>query len=320
MNTTITTTAFPKDDADPGWLIEEDGAECMPVSEGSNAAPWRVLIVDDDVDVHVVTKFSLSNACFMGRRLSYLHAYSAAEAFALLRDTPDIALVLLDVIMETKDAGLLLARRIREELGNNLVRIVLRTGQPGEALEHSIVLDYDINDFWCKTDLTTRKLFTTVISSLRSYASLVDAEQRIASLSTALHRAQQTEAALGQHVWTLNFDSEGHILDASEALCAGLAYTREELLLLDMNALFATDEPEPAAPQADAGLRTLAAIEPLPAVLTGLEPHFAPGKAYRLRALKNDGTSVALCANFILLDRAGRGAAATWLAILSPKS
>src|ERR1700712_844104 len=105
MNTTITTNAFPKDDADPAWLIDEDGTEGVPVADGSSAEPWRVLIVDDDVDVHVVTKFSLSNASFMGRRLSYLHAYSAAEAYTLLRDTPDIALVLLDVIMETKDAG-----------------------------------------------------------------------------------------------------------------------------------------------------------------------------------------------------------------------
>jgi len=115
----------------------------------------------------------------------------------VLRGTPDIALVLLDVIMETSDAGLRVARQIRDELGNKLVRIVLRTGQPGQALEHSIILDYDINDFWCKTDLTTRKLFTTVISSLRGYADLVDAEQRIAALQAALLALQASVAAAG---------------------------------------------------------------------------------------------------------------------------
>jgi len=137
----------------------------------------------------------LSNACFMGRRLSFLHAYSGEEAIAVLRGTPDVALVLLDVIMETSDAGLRVARQIRDELGNKLVRIVLRTGQPGQALEHSIILDYDINDFWCKTDLTTRKLFTTVISSLRGYSDLVEAEQRINALQAALEALQASVAA-----------------------------------------------------------------------------------------------------------------------------
>ena len=185
------------DDSTTGWMIEDETDAAAQASAMPAPAPWRVLIVDDDVDVHVVTKFSLSNACFMGRRLSFLHAYSGEEAIAVLRGTPDIALVLLDVIMETSDAGLRVARQIREELGNKLVRIVLRTGQPGQALEHSIILDYDINDFWCKTDLTTRKLFTTVISSLRGYADLLDAEQRIAALQAALAALQASVAAAG---------------------------------------------------------------------------------------------------------------------------
>jgi CheY-like chemotaxis protein len=163
----------PDDDSSEGWMIDDEAqASSAEQAPGANPAPWRVLIVDDDVDVHVVTKFSLSNACFMGRRLSFLHAYSGEEALTTLRNNPDVALVLLDVIMETSDAGLRVANQIRSELKNELVRIVLRTGQPGQALEHSIILDYDINDFWCKTDLTTRKLFTTVISSLRNYSDL----------------------------------------------------------------------------------------------------------------------------------------------------
>ncbi|QBE67465.1 response regulator [Pseudoduganella lutea] len=176
-------------------MIEDD----MPAPDAQPQAgppPWKVLIVDDDVDVHVVTKFSLSNAHFMGRRLSFLHAYSSEEALSVLRSHGDTALVLLDVIMETADAGLKVARRIRDELRNPLVRVVLRTGQPGQALEHSIILDYDINDFWCKTDLTTRKLFTTVIASLRSYHSLHEAEQRIARAEAALRSVHEPAAAM----------------------------------------------------------------------------------------------------------------------------
>jgi CheY-like chemotaxis protein len=176
-----------------GWMIEDDMA--TPEAQAAAApAPWKVLIVDDDVDVHVVTKFSLSNAHFMGRRLCFLHAYSGEEALTVLRSHDDVALVLLDVIMETGDAGLKVAKRIRDELRNPLVRIVLRTGQPGQALEHSIIVDYDINDFWCKTDLTTRKLFTTVIASLRGYHSLYEAQQRIGCAEAALRAIREPVA------------------------------------------------------------------------------------------------------------------------------
>jgi CheY-like chemotaxis protein len=182
------------DETSEGWMIEDDMPEPEPQVPAA-PPPWKVLIVDDDVDVHVVTKFSLSNAHFMGRRLSFLHAYSGEEALAVLRTHDDVALVLLDVIMETADAGLKVARRIRDELGNALVRVVLRTGQPGQALEHSIILDYDINDFWCKTDLTTRKLFTTVIASLRGYHSLLEAQQRIARAEAALRAVDEPAGA-----------------------------------------------------------------------------------------------------------------------------
>ena len=185
MNTDTVKAA--RTDDEPDWLIDDPQRdEDDEAGQASPPTPWRVLIVDDDVDVHVVTKFALSQASFEGRRLSFLHAYTGEEALTLMRNTPDIAVVLLDVIMETQDAGLQVARQIREDLHNSAVRIILRTGQPGQALEHRIIIDYDINDFWCKTDLTTRKLFTTVISSLRTYASLRDAEQQVADLAAAL--------------------------------------------------------------------------------------------------------------------------------------
>ncbi len=218
------------DDDSTEWMIDDESNPAAPAASKAAPAPWKVLIVDDDVDVHVVTKFSLSNACFMGRRLCFLHAYSGEEALTILRNCADVALVLLDVIMETSDAGLRVARQIREELDNQLVRIVLRTGQPGQALEHSIILDYDINDFWCKTDLTTRKLFTTVISSLRSYANLLTARQRSDALTAALAKSRQLLAALDQHAMLMTLNPKGKIIEVNDKLCAELQYAREELL------------------------------------------------------------------------------------------
>jgi CheY-like chemotaxis protein len=244
--------------ATSNWLIDDDFPDAN-IEVGSADEPWRVLIIDDDVDVHVVTKFSLSNASFMGRRLSFLHAYSAAEALDVLRSTPDIAMVLLDVIMETDDAGLRVVRQIRDELGNKLVRIVLRTGQPGQALEHSIILDYDINDFWCKTDLTTRKLFTTVIASLRAYAHLQSTERSIVALRAALVHSRRLRAALEQHTLLLQLDKDGNIIEAGDSFCAAFDYQQQSpqqsaqttLPNLVPNTLLGHKIPCPAEQQAD---------------------------------------------------------------------
>ena len=238
----------PSDQAGNGDLILHDdeavevAAPIMP-----EPAPWRILIVDDDVDVHVVTKFALSNTNFQGRRLSFLHAYSGVEALAMLRRTPDIALILLDVIMETPEAGLRLAREVREQLHNNLVRIVLRTGQPGQTLEHSIIVDYDINDFWCKADLTTRKLFTTVISSLRAYATLASAAAERAALGAELAKARQLQALVDQHALVLTLDAQGRILDANAFACRLAGVERQHLIGRDLHALHPGPFPEAMA-------------------------------------------------------------------------
>jgi PAS domain S-box-containing protein len=227
-------------------LLEDDPYD--PASElEQESEPWRILIVDDDVDVHVVTKFALSTSTFQGRRLSFLHAYSGAEALEILAHTPDIALVLLDVIMETEDAGLRVARAIRTEQHNELVRIVLRTGQPGQALEHSIIVDYDINDFWCKADLTTRKLFTTVISSLRAYATLKAAAAEREGIKAELAKAQQLQAVLDQHAFVLTLDAQGRILEANDFACRLAGLERGQLLGRDLHALHPGPFPEPMA-------------------------------------------------------------------------
>lgn len=138
---------------------------------------WKVVIVDDDPGIHDVTKLSLSGFEFAGRKLHFISCYSGAEAKRTLADNPDTALVLLDVVMETDHAGLEVARYIREDLKNWMCRIVLRTGQPGQAPERQVITEYDINDYKEKTDLTATKLFSLLFSSLRSYRDIVTIEQ-----------------------------------------------------------------------------------------------------------------------------------------------
>lgn len=143
---------------------------------GSMAAPWKILIADDEEEVHQVTEVAMIDIVFKGRPLEFLHAYSAREACDILAAQPDIAIILLDVVMETDNAGLKLVRHIREQMGNRRLRIVLRTGQPGQAPERDVVVDYDINDYKSKTELTRQKLLTCVVSALRSYDDIVALE------------------------------------------------------------------------------------------------------------------------------------------------
>lgn len=149
---------------------EEELPREKSIPSGMDA--WKILIVDDEPSVHDLTRTVLKGFTFEGRAVEFLSAYSGKEARDVLVENPDTALILLDVVMETDDAGLILVRAIREELKNTAVRIILRTGQPGKAVERSVILEYDINDYKEKTELTYQKLFTSVVSSLRSYRDL----------------------------------------------------------------------------------------------------------------------------------------------------
>lgn len=139
---------------------------------GAGDGAWKVMVVDDEQAIHDLTRLVLRGYVFDSRPLDFLHAFSAAEARQLLRANPDTAIILLDVVMETDDAGLRLVRYIREELENRWLRIVLRTGQPGQAPEREVVAAYDINDYKSKTELTAQKLFTTVTAALRAYRDI----------------------------------------------------------------------------------------------------------------------------------------------------
>lgn len=133
---------------------------------------WKVLICDDEKEVHSITKAVLSDFVFKNRKIEFLSAYSAQEAIPILKNNKDIAIILLDVVMESDNAGLDLVKIIRDELKNKMIRIVLRTGQPGYAPEKEVIQKYDINDYKEKTELTDIKLYTTIISALRSYKDL----------------------------------------------------------------------------------------------------------------------------------------------------
>ena len=162
MHTDTDTLHFLDDEGDAG------------VAESS---VWRLMIIDDEPDVHRATTFALAGVKILGRSLQFLHAYSAAEAILLLGSEPDVAVLLLDVVMEREDAGLALVKTIRQDLRLAELRIILRTGQPGYAPEIETIHDFDINDYKTKSELTRTKLYATVTAAVRAYEQIRKLDQ-----------------------------------------------------------------------------------------------------------------------------------------------
>jgi signal transduction histidine kinase len=143
-------------------------------AEASSSTPyeeetWKLFIVDDDKDIHEITKLALRDLKFKDKAISFVSAYSAQEAIAYLKENPQFAIVLLDIGMETNDAGLDVASFIREQLQDDLTRIIIRTGQPGDVPEQDIIDNYDINDYKSKTELTLEKLFISIRTAIAQY-------------------------------------------------------------------------------------------------------------------------------------------------------
>src|SRR6516165_6593071 len=194
---------------------------------GEPGRRWKIAVIDDEPAVHEGTRFALSDYQLNGQGIEILSAYSAAEGRQLMRSHPDVAVVLLDVIMETDGAGLDLVEFIRKDLKNETVRIILRTGQPGQAPERRVIVDYDINDYKAKTELTADKLFTALTASLRAHQQL----QRMVETRRGLEIIIEAAPALFD-LKSMQRLAEGVLTQISSLLnadCAGILVLREGL-------------------------------------------------------------------------------------------
>ena len=186
-------------------------SELFEFDETTEAKPksadwWKVLIVDDDEDIHAVTRFALKDFEFEGKGLQFVSAYSGAEARQAIAVHQDAAVMLLDVVMETEQAGLEVVRHVRNAAANDQVRIVLRTGQPGQAPEVTVIRDYDINDYKEKTDLTSLRLATTMYASLRAFRDIVALKAQSKALQHATLAAELAERAKSSFMATASHE------------------------------------------------------------------------------------------------------------------
>jgi len=219
-------------------LFDDLFAESASSGLGPEATPdrttgrWKVIIADDEKDMHHVTRMALADIEFYGKKLEMISSYSGEETIELLKEHPDTAILLLDVVMETDDAGLMAVKTIREELGNRYVRIVLRTGQPGKAPEKDVILNYDINDYLSKSEITAQKLFTTVISSLRSYTNLAEVSQEV--YYKIMDCAQEGIALIDAPTQT--------IIEINPAAQRMIGYPKEQLINRDCHDFFVCND------------------------------------------------------------------------------
>ncbi|MBT4040052.1 MAG: DUF3369 domain-containing protein [Rhodospirillales bacterium] len=209
------------------------GAEEVDAELDMGSAKWKIMLVDDEPDIHEVSKMALNDFSFDDRGVEFICALSGAEAKQSILDHPDTAVMLLDVVMETEHAGLDVAKFVREEANNKNVRIILRTGQPGQAPEKKVITEYDINDYKEKTELTASKLFTLMYASLRSYRDIMALEankvglERVIEASSNIFELRNmqnfTQGVLEQITSLLYLDKNAAYFNKADGLAASHA-------------------------------------------------------------------------------------------------
>ena len=156
---------------------------------------YKIMIADDYDEIHVITKMMLKDFEFEGKGLEFIDTYTGEETIRALEENPDTAVLFLDVVMEDNHSGLNVVEVLRGRLDNKMTRIVLRTGQPGQAPEETVIRDYDINDYRLKTEMTAKRLYTTLYSALRNYRDLY----QINTHKNRLKKIIKTSANLFEH-------------------------------------------------------------------------------------------------------------------------
>ncbi|MCP4119202.1 MAG: response regulator [Desulfobacteraceae bacterium] len=192
---------------------EDDNGSLQALS----SEPWKIMIIDDEPDVHDITTTVLGDFTFDNRGVVFLNAYSSSQAVDLLEKNPDTALLLVDVVMETESAGLDLVHHVRETMKNHVVQIAIRTGQPGQAPESDVVSRYQIDTYNAKTEMTAQKLISLVTISLRTYQLSNALEQELEKRRRAEIKLQRLNQELEELNRTLEKRVEKRTLELKES-------------------------------------------------------------------------------------------------------
>lgn len=229
---------------------------------------YKILIVDDEEEVHKVTKLILRDRIFDGHGMMFLSAYSLEDAKKVFHVHDDIAIVLIDVVMETNTAGLDLVKYIRDILKNRTTRIILRTGQPGSAPEDEVIIDYDINDYKSKDELTSQKLFTSVIACIRGYRDIIMIDRNRNGLRQIIDSTTQLFDFQDKSIQEFLDDLLGQLI-SFHTLCGGSGKVEGFVMVRDesdLNVISATEGYESYLKQPVQKLRGSTVLDVVPVV------------------------------------------------------
>ena len=191
--------------------VMADTSKPLGFLSGFDMNTWKMLIVDDEPDVHEITRIALKGVSFDGKKIELVSAYSAKQAREILRDHQNFSAAMIDVVMETEEAGLDLVRFIREDLSLSHIRLIVRTGQPGKAPEKYVIDNFDIDDYKEKTDLTSLKMYTMFRSAIKSYRDIVTIDRSRIELDKKVQERTK-------ELYETNQKLEASIFDLQKAL------------------------------------------------------------------------------------------------------
>jgi CheY-like chemotaxis protein len=191
---------------------------------------FHVVLVDDEPDVHEVSRLAMRQFRVYGLPIRLHSALSKAQGIEVLesltlgrRDLSRAAVALVDVVMETDHAGLELCDYIRNDMKNRCLQIHVRTGQPGIAPERAVLDRYDIQGYLAKVEATEDKLYTLVKSGVREYyfTGLSHALQDLVRflIPAAASRARIAEALRGWQQLSRRNAGGGQAESISASLC-----------------------------------------------------------------------------------------------------
>ncbi len=139
---------------------------------GPATPSFSILVVDGTPTLLTLAEEALADLSVDGASVRLIGASSAAEARQALYDSPEIAVILLEPVLEQERAGLDLIAHIRNDLGNQRTRVVVCTAHPDSINEEEVISGADVSDYRAKATLTPRALRTAVTGQLRAFASL----------------------------------------------------------------------------------------------------------------------------------------------------
>ncbi len=136
---------------------------------------WKILVVDDEPSVLELTEIMLRKLKLLDREIHVISAQDSEQARQAMVENPDTALIILDIVMETRDSGFEFIGYVRNTLQNNTTRIVIRTGESFTGWSPSKIANhYDIHDYVEKTRLTKERFLTIITCALRYYQHILE--------------------------------------------------------------------------------------------------------------------------------------------------